>query len=126
MDKNINSFKEFVRNNNFLIGYIKRGEKSWQDLYEIYDLYGEDEGVWNKYLSEEESKETKTGNNSRGSNYIEEMVRMAKNIDMDKVQEGISSLQKTLGLFGDLFANKGSNGSTKEYNPRPLYRRFED
>ena len=126
MDKNINSFKEFVRNNNFLIGYIKRGEKSWQDLYEIYDLYGEDESVWNKYLSEEESKETKTGNNNRGSNYIEEMVRMAKNIDMDKVQEGITSLQKTLGLFGDLFANKGSNSGNKEYNPRPLYRRFED
>ena len=126
MDKNINSFKEFVRNNNFLIGYIKRGEKSWQDLYEIYDLYGEDESVWNKYLNEEESKETKNSNNSRGSNYIEEMVRMAKNIDMDKVQEGITSLQKTLGLFGDLFASKGSNSSAKEYNPRPLYRRFED
>ena len=126
MDKNINSFKEFVRNNNFLIGYIKRGEKSWQDLYEIYDLYGEDEGVWNKYLSEEEIKENKSGNNNRSSNYIEEMVRMAKNIDMDKVQEGITSLQKTLGLFGDLFASKGSNSSAKEYNPRPLYRRFED
>lgn len=126
MDKKIDSFKEFVRNNNFLIGYIKRGEKSWQDLYEIYDLYGEDEGVWNKYLSEEEIKESKSVNNNRSSNYIEEMVRMAKNIDMDKVQEGITSLQKTLGLFGDLFASKGSSNGTKEYNPRPLYRRFED
>ena len=45
-------------------------------------------------------------------------------IDVDKVQEGITSLQKTLGLFGDLFVNKGS--SNKEYSPRPLYRRFED
>ena len=44
---------------------------------------------------------------------------------MDKVQEGISSLQKTLGLFGDLIGNK-DNTSNKGYSPRPLYRRFED
>ena len=49
---------------------------------------------------------------------------MAKNVDVDKVQEGITSLQKTLALFGDLFANK--NTSTNGYNPRPLYRRFDD
>lgn len=122
----VDNFKEFVRNNNHLIGYIKRGEKSWQDLYEIYDLYGDDESAWSNFLSKEENNvvdNTNVGN--RNSNYIEEMVKMAKNIDMDKVQEGITSLQKTLGLFGDLFASKGSGGN-REYNPRPLYRRFED
>ena len=51
---------------------------------------------------------------------------MAKNVDVNKVQEGISSLQKTLGLFGELFASKEAGSSKKEYNPRPLYKRFED
>lgn len=124
MDNKLEEFKSFVRNNNHLIGYIKNGKKSWQDLYEIYDLYGEDEGAWNNFLSEEENK-VSSNTNSKSSNYIEDMVRIAKNIDMDKVQEGITSLQKTLGLFGDLFVSKGSSGN-KEYNPRPLYRRFED
>ena len=49
-----------------------------------------------------------------------------KNVDMNKVQEGISSLQKTLGLFGELFAAKKEGSGKKEYNPRPLYKRFED
>ena len=123
MEKSIDKFKEFVRNNSYLINYTKTGNKTWQDLYEIYDLYGEDQDAWNNYLKEDNINTT--NNNTSKTNYIEEMVRMAKNIDMDKVQEGITSLQKTLGLFGDLFASKGTN-NTKEYNPRPLYRRFED
>mgnify|MGYP003313203329 CR=1 FL=1 len=121
MDNRMEDFKNFVKSNPFLIGYIRRGQKSWQDFYEVYDLYGEDEGVWNKYLSEEENRENKSVNNSRGSNYIEEMVRMAKNIDMDKVQEGITSLQKTLlpsrraaFWFGpNAFKPSASNASTK-------------
>ena len=116
-------FKEFVKNNPFLIGYIRRGEKSWQDFYEVYDLYGEDEDVWVKFLEEKEEESNNKATTS-GGGYWDEFVKMAKSIDMNKVQEGISSLQKTLGLFGDLFVNKGS--SSKEYSPRPLYRRFED
>lgn len=120
----IDNFKEFVRNNNYLINYTKNGTKTWQDLYEIYDLYGEDSEAWNKYLNED-TRNTTQSTTPKSPNYVEEIVRMAKNIDMDKVQEGITSLQKTLGLFGDLFANKSSS-NTKEYNPRPLYRRFDD
>ena len=120
----IDSFKEFVRNNNYLINYTKNGTKTWQDLYEMYDLYGEDSDAWNKYLNEDTINTTQT-TSYKSPNYVEEIVRMAKNIDIDKVQEGITSLQKTLGLFGDLFASKTSS-NTKEYNPRPLYRRFDD
>ena len=123
MDNKIDNFKEFVRNNNHLISYIKNNNKSWQEVYEIYDLYGEDEGAWNRFLNDERGRSnTNTGNKS---NYIDDIVRIAKSVDMDKVQEGISSLQKTLGLFGDLIGNK-ENTSNKGYSPRPLYRRFED
>ena len=35
-----------------LINYTKNGTKTWQDLYEMYDIYGDDEDAWNKYLNE--------------------------------------------------------------------------
>ena len=121
----MDEFKLFVKNNPFLIGYIRKGEKSWQDFYEMYYLYGEDEEAWLKFL--EEDKGNQVEESSRGSgNYLDDLIKVAKNVDMDKVQEGITSLQKTLGLFGELFAGKGNTTSGKEYNPRPLYRRFED
>ena len=71
---------------------------------------------------EDVDKNTNTNNNLSG--YVEEFVNMAKKVDVNKVQEGITSLQKTLSLFGELFTNKEASG--QGYNPRPLYRRFED
>lgn len=119
----VEEFKSFVRNNPFLISYIRKGEKSWQDFYEMYDMYGDDEEAWSKYFVDDHEKDT-SKTDGHGGKYFDEIVKMAKNIDMNKVQEGISSLQKTLGLFGELFVSKENN--SKEYNPRPLYRRFED
>lgn len=123
MDKK-EEFKAFVKENPFLIQYVRDGKKSWQDFYEMYDLYGEDEDAWGKLLNEENKSTVKS--DSRSGGYLEELVKMAKNVDVNKVQEGISSLQKTLGLFGELFASKEAGSSKKEYNPRPLYKRFED
>ena len=122
MDKK-EEFKAFVKENPFLIQYVRDGKKNWQDFYEMYDLYGEDEDAWGKLLNEESKSTTKSNNRS---GYLEELVKMAKNVDVNKVQEGISSLQKTLGLFGELFASKEAGSNKKEYNPRPLYKRFED
>ena len=110
MDKK-EEFKAFVKENPFLIQYVRDGKKSWQDFYEMYDLYGEDEDAWGKLLNEESTKVER--NDSRGG-YLEELVKMAKNVDVNKVQEGISSLQKTLGLFGELFASKEAGSSKKE------------
>lgn len=125
MDHKLDDFKKFVKENPFLISYIRRGEKTWQDFYEMYDLYGEEEEAWEKFLErEQENTSNRNAELKNNNGYWDDFVKMVRNVDVNKVQEGITSLQKTLGLFGDLFAGKAS--STKQYNPRPLYRRFED
>lgn len=118
-------FKIFVKANPFLIDIVNSRDRTWQDLFEFYDLYGDDEESWNKLLDGINSSNTKSNNNNL-NNHLSELVKMAKNVDIDKVQEGITSLQKTLTLFGDLFLNKNNNTNNSNYNPRPLYRRFED
>ncbi len=118
----MDSFKEFVRKNPILINYVKNNEMTWQKFYEIYSLYGEDEEAWKDYL-DKDKKEVKE--KAKGPTTIQDFLEMAKNMDVKKVQDGITSLQKAIGLFGDLFVNSDNN-TQSTYQPRPLYRSFED
>lgn len=114
----LDEFKVFVKNNPGLIKYVKSGNKSWQDFYEMYDLYGNNNNIWKDYLKEDRS------NNSNNYNFSN-IIDIAKNIDPDKLQDSITSVQKAISLFGDIIT-KNNNSNTSSYNPRPVYRRFDD
>lgn len=114
----VDEFKNFVKNNPNLIKYVKNGSKSWQDFYEMYDLYGSNHDIWKDYLKEDRST---SSNNFNFSNIVD----IAKNIDPDKLQDGITSVQKAISLFGDIIAKNNSN-NISSYTPRPVYRRFDD
>jgi len=120
----VDEFKLFVKENPRLINFVKNNDMTWQKFYEIYDIYGKDNEVWKEYLKEEnnELKENKKTNISSFS----DIVNLAKNMDVDKVQEGITSLQKAIALFSDLFTKGEGDVNKSSYTPRPIYRSFED
>lgn len=111
---NLDEFKSFVRENPNLNSYVTNGTMTWQKFYEMYDMYGSDSPVWNDYKNKE-----------RKSPSISEIVELAKNVDVDKLQNGITSLQKAIGLFSDLIVSKDAT-STTGYKPRAIYKRFDD
>ena len=108
---NLDNFKSFVKANPSFATYIKNGEMTWQKFYELYDMYGEDSKVWDDFKQ--------VSNNTT----ISDIIKMAKNIDMDKFQDGINSLSKAVSLFGELFTGKDNIDS---YKPRAIFRRFDD
>ena len=85
---NINEFKSFVKKHPNLNSYVTDGQMTWQKFYEMYDMYGEDSEVWQSY----KTKERKTTS-------LTDIVNMAKNVDVDKLQDGIGSLQKALTIL---------------------------
>ena len=105
-------FKKFVRNNPKLTRFIKSHEMTWQSFYEIYDMYGTDKEAWKPYLEDN----TKSKSNIDILNYI-------KNIDLDTVQESINSIQRVLGVVGDLASKNTSEVSN---NLKPLYQHLDD
>lgn len=118
MDKK-EAFKSFAKVHPELITSIKSGDASWQKLYEIYDIYGEDDRAWNTYFNK--------GNNTNATNFggIGDIV---KNIDMESVQKHINTAQKALGLVQEL-TGKGAEslGNIKApVTPRPINKFFED
>ena len=47
------TFKSFVRVHPELAEKVLKKEVSWQQLYEIYELYGDNSSVWNTYFTKE-------------------------------------------------------------------------
>lgn len=104
------AFKDFIKANPSLIKFVKDGKKTWQDFYELFCLYGTSDSVWNEYL------------NSDLKHSID-FSSWIKGIDLDSIQDSISSIQRILGVVQD-FTNK--DNMTEEYKQRPMYKHFED
>ena len=117
MDKK-ESFKTFAKSHPELLSSIKSGEASWQKLYEIYDIYGEDDRAWNTYFNKNTASTTNFSN----------ITDIVKNIDMESVQKHINTAQKALGLVQEL-TGKGASAATLAKGPstpRPINKFFED
>ena len=106
-------FKNFAKNHPELITYLHNNpNSSWQKLYEIYDIYGEDENTWKPYL------------NSNNSSFTD----ILKGVDMSKMHEHIGTAQKALNLIQEL-TTKGSENIANIKGPtipRPITNFFGD
>ena len=116
-------FKAFVRTKPELISYVSNGEMTWQKFYEIWSLYGNDDKIWSKYKVKEEVKEK---SNNEGFS-ISSLIDSIKKVDMNQVQKGVSSMQKAIELLQGLSTSKTtSQSNTSSYQPRQLFKKFED
>lgn len=111
----LDSFKRFVRNKPLLADYVKSGKESWQSLYNLYDLYGENNSVWDSYLNSPNVT-------------LKDLFDSIKNIDVTEVQNSINSLQKGIGYLEDLVKSKEKSIPIRKsnYESRPLYKYYDD
>lgn len=122
MDK-LTQFKEFVKENPSFAKYVRNNEMTWQKFYELYDLYGSDNEIWNDYRTTP-SKVATAASTSTAVTGFGDLLGWLKNIDLDSFQDGISSIQRVLGVLQEM-GSKDTN-IKPEYKPRPLYKHFED
>jgi len=118
-------FKEFAAKNKHLGRLVQEGKTTWQKLFETYDIYGSDDEIWNTTYKEEkeEPKETKT------TDSIKSILGNLKNIDMDKLEENISSLQKALGFLEEIVVSrteKKEEKTTRKKKNTEIERFFDD
>ena len=103
-------FKTFIKNNTEFIEAVKSGKTTWQKLYEIYDLYGEEESAWKSFrVVKETKKESKLS--SLG---IKDVIKSLKNIDVDSLQESLSSIQKAAGFLEELTSKTSADRKEKK------------
>ena len=117
-------FKIFASKHPELVKYIKSGETTWQNLYEIYDIYGEEKSAWKDYIKD---NATTKANDYNFKNFTDKL----KNIDFNSIQEHISTAQKALGIVQELTSKGSGSAAASEVvadaiKPRPINKIFED
>jgi len=104
------NFIRFVKANPNLVDYVKKNNTSWQSLYEVYSLYGEDDAVWNKYLNNRD-------------NSINELVNIIRSVNLESVRKVVDGLQKTISLVQEIGGNKTEQ---ENYQKSPTYEDLDD
>lgn len=118
------NFKSFARIHPELANFVNTNQTNWQKLYELYDIYGENSTVWNEYFPK---NTITTVNNTKtlSNTTVGDFVNTFKNMDLETVQKGITNIQKTIGILQDMGFGK-EEAVKAPYEPRPMYKYFED
>lgn len=125
-------FKEFCKDKEFLINKVKTGQTTWQQLFEVYDIYGPDseefkepeeksqeEDQTDKVESEADNKKTEKKDGLNG------FFDLLNGFDPDKISEGLSGVKKILAVLSEVTKPEDNEYVTKRKMTRP-YQRSDD
>lgn len=84
----IDDFKAFMRTMPSIKEEVSNGRYTWQQLYEIYDVYGENDKFWLSYQ--------KSGLD------LSTILELIKIVDLDTLSKSFEGIQKVLDLISNL------------------------
>ena len=103
----LDNFKKFVSNHPEFADYVKKNNVSWQSFYELYDLYGEDDEIWKKYIKDDISDQISIKgllNTLKNINSIQKAVGLVEELTRETKKEeekAASKEEKINKLYGD-------------------------
>lgn len=118
-------FKEFLKRNSYLSRFVNDGSTTYQKLFETYDIYGENSEVWNEFRNVKHSNIADT----KVTDSVKSVLNNLKNIDLDKLEENISSLEKALGFLEEIVLSRSEKKTEKKTSKKKnadIERFFED
>ena len=104
----LEEFKKFITKIPNVKEDVLSGRYTWQQLYEIYTMYGENDKFWNIYKKDSGVDLSTIG-------------EVIKNIDMDSVYGGLKALEKMLGMASGFLIK-----DEPEPKPRQKYRWYDE
>lgn len=89
----VENFKQFVKTKPEFSSLVLDGTYNWQQLYEMYTMYGENHEIWNNL------------NKNKSTVSTIDWMSVIKNIDIDTLISGMQGLEKILDLFAGYLEN---------------------
>ena len=116
----LDEFKNFVKNNSFLIDKVHNNEVTWQKLYETYDIYGPEHELFKNVYS---TSNTSTILSKEG---INNAINVIKNVDLEKISSGLENVKKVVATIQGITKPTVSETSVPEYIKKSTFRRYND
>ena len=114
----LDEFKEFIKDKEFLIDMVNSGNTSWQKLYEIYDLYGENASIF-KQKDQSETENVTADNQKNNDNRINSLLKAFEGVDVNKINENLEGVRKVLAVLSE-FTKKD------DIKPKRTYDKFNN
>ena len=115
----LDKFKSFIKDKEFLIDKVNNKETTWQNLYEIYDLYGEDASIFKQ--NEERTEENNNRNINTGDGRVSNLLKAFEGVDVNKINENLEGVRKILTVLSE-FSKKDDGKPKRTYqNPNNRY-----
>ena len=90
----------------FLIDKVNSKETTWQNLYEIYDLYGESASIFKqpdneKNVEENINEANNPRNESAGDGRVNSLLKAFEGVDVNKINENLEGVRKILAVLSE-------------------------
>lgn len=124
-------FKEFCKEKEYLKNFVKEGKYSWQELFEIYDIYGpeaeefKEPEIEEKEVEESEEKEDSSKSSGTKKEGLGGIFDLISGFDADKIQEGLNGMKKILAVLGEISKPDEADFINQRSMKRP-YQRNDD
>lgn len=117
MHPSVLKFKEFVKNNPKVIQEVRKGNATWQDLYEDWYLLGEDDERWNLIGAEKKAEAEETSMEQK-YDWMSNVMGMVKKMDANQVQHHMNNLSQAIGAIQGLLSQFQSSNQPANSKPR--------
>lgn len=104
----LDEFKQFVKTIPGVRQEVLDGHYTWQQLYEIYSLYGKNDEVFKPYLQSVKLNDTFD---------MQKIMFILKNLDLEAVGKSLDGVQKLLNIVIGL-SSKDNQGDSFYKNGR--------
>lgn len=121
----IQKFKEFVKDHPELIQEVRKGNATWQELYEDWYLLGEDDPKWSGNKKDEKQGENEENEKETKTDWLGSIMGAVKNMDPEQLQGQISNISQALGAIQGVLSQfqggKGVGGQQASKNTGPSH-----
>lgn len=100
MDK-LNQFKDFIKTHRHVYKLIESKKYTWQQLYEHYDIFGEDDELFKEIELNNKSTETKENEGTK-SKQSSNIINTLAGMDVNKISDGLNGMKKILNILSEV------------------------